>query len=463
MPLASRRRSALTRFALGYAAFYGLTVAALAGLLYAAFDSYVERDNRQRIESQMNALLRIRGLNELQVEVERIIRRARADPFPDLVYALADGNGGCPVDAGEPPRRGCPMSMLATWPIAEGSDDGWFRLTLAEDDGSGVRLVAKVATLNAGYRLLVGRSLAQQEAFLANLGRLAGIAAAAALVFGLAGGWLIGGRFVRRLEKINATCAAIGVRGLKNRMEVGSRDDEFDELAKNINAMLDRISELMSAAEAFTDQVAHDLRTPLTRVRARLEDLAANPGDPAGGERARTALVDLDGILAAFAALLQITRTESAAAERIPVALTEVIKTVVDLYGPAAEDRGMVLTTHTEPVEVAGERALLVQLVSNLVDNAVKFTAAGGSIEIRVERTDHGARLVVADTGPGIPPGARERVFQRYHRGDAAVATSGHGLGLSLVGAIARRHGMTVSLEDNHPGLRVVVAIPTAG
>jgi signal transduction histidine kinase len=318
-----------------------------------------------------------------------------------------------------------------------------------------------VATLNAGYRLLIGRSLEQQEAFLANLGRLVGMGAAAVLGLGLAGGWLIGGRFVRRLERINASCAAVGVRGLQDRIQVGSGDDEFDELAANINAMLDRIGELMAAAEAFTDQVAHDLRTPLTRVRARIEDLAAKTGDPVAGERARSALTDLDAVLASFAALLQITRTETGPPpQRTPVALTEVVAAVADLYGPAAEDRGLTLTTRTEPVQVPGERALLVQMLGNLVDNAVKFTPAGGRIEVGVERTADGARLVVADSGPGIPPPARDQVFERYHRGAAASATSGHGLGLSLVGAIARRHGMTVRLEDNHPGLRIVVSLP---
>jgi signal transduction histidine kinase len=265
---------------------------------------------------------------------------------------------------------------------------------------------------------------------------------------------------------MNAALAAVAAGDLARRLPRAGRDDEFDSLSARINAMLDRLAEVMATLRAVTDDIAHDLRTPLTRLRQRLDDLRRAP--PGGMEAMiGAAEAECDAMLELFAALLRIAQVE-AGAQRSAFAtfdLSAVAEAVAEVYAPAAEERGQSLAAAIAPGLAAhGDRALVTQLLANLVENAVRHGRAGGHVTLSLAASGGGgAEAVVADDGPGIPEAERERVFRRFHRLDAARATPGAGLGLALVRAVAALHGMTVTLADAAPGLRVRVTIPPPG
>jgi signal transduction histidine kinase len=253
---------------------------------------------------------------------------------------------------------------------------------------------------------------------------------------------------------------------LSDRIPLRGTSDEFDQLAANLNRMLDQIERLMTAMREVTDDVAHDLRTPLSRLRTRLERALANPDPSAGAsqsEAIRAAIDEADRLLATFNALLRIAELESGARldQTAPVDLSEVARSAAELYEPVAEEKGFALSVVAEPgVGISGDWHLLSQALANLLDNALKY-AGGGQIELRVFHKDGQAILEVADRGPGIPEADRQSVLDRFVRLEPSRTTPGNGLGLSLVRAIARRHDGSVTLEDNRPGLRVQLQFPS--
>jgi signal transduction histidine kinase len=231
--------------------------------------------------------------------------------------------------------------------------------------------------------------------------------------------------------------------------------DEFDRLAARINATLDRLQSLMVTLRGVTDDIAHDLRTPLTRLRQRLDAAAAAPsaGAIAAAQQEAEALFEI------FAALLRIAQVESGTqrAGFTRADLSAIAQSVAEVYASAAEERGQRLTAVIAPgVAIAGDPALLTQMLANLVENAVRHGRAGGRIELAVAARE----ITVADDGPGIPATEREHVFRRFHRLDAARSTPGSGLGLALVRAVAELHGIKITLADAAPGLRLRLALP---
>ncbi len=288
-----------------------------------------------------------------------------------------------------------------------------------------------------------------------------------ALGIGLIGGTVMSRNLLRRVEQVNRTSERVMAGNLSDRVPLHGTRDEFDQLAANLNRMLDQIERLMTAMREVTDDVAHDLRTPLSRLRARLERaLVPSGSDPSGadpsgcashGEAIRAAIEEADRLLATFNALLRIAELESGARldQTTPVDLSEVARSAAELYEPVAEEQGFALSVVAEPgVRISGDWHLLSQALANLLDNALKY-AGGGRIELRVFHKDGQAILEVADHGPGIPEADRQSVLDRFVRLEPSRTTPGNGLGLSLVRAIARRHDGSVTLEDNRPGLRV--------
>jgi signal transduction histidine kinase len=279
----------------------------------------------------------------------------------------------------------------------------------------------------------------------------------AMLVLGLAGGWLIGRSVARRAAAMDGALAAVQRGELDRRLQVGTGGDEFDRLAARINATLDRVQALMAALRQVTDDIAHDLRTPLTRLRQRLDAAAEAPT----AEAIAAAQLEADALLDIFAALLRIAQVEAGTrrAGFTRVDLSAIAESVAEVYAPAAAERGQRLDTAIAPgVTLAGDPALLTQMLANLVENAVRHGREGGCVALTVT----GREVIVADDGPGIPPEERERVFRRFHRLDAARATPGSGLGLALVKAVAELHGLPIALEDAAPGLRVRITLPAA-
>ncbi len=284
------------------------------------------------------------------------------------------------------------------------------------------------------------------------------------LLLGLLGGALMSRNMLQRLDSINRTSGEIIAGDLSRRVPVGGNKDEFDLLAENLNRMLDRIERLMKGLREVTDSVAHDLRTPLNRLRQRLEQsqarLAASGSDTGEIERA---IADTDQLINTFNALLLIAETDAGTARgtMMPFDLVSVAADVAELYEPLAEEKGIKLSLLPGgDVTIEGKRSLIAQALANLVDNGIKYTPPGGRVTIRCAATATGVELAVADSGPGIPPEDRMRVVERFVRLEASRNSPGTGLGLSLVAAVAHFHEAQLLLEDNAPGLRAILRFP---
>ena len=244
-------------------------------------------------------------------------------------------------------------------------------------------------------------------------------------------------------------------------MPIRGTQDEWDQLAENLNLMLDRVEKLMGEVKQVTDNVAHDLRTPLARMRGRLEK--AYHESEYGQALIRETLADLDKVLGMFSSLLRISQIESSGrrAGFGTVDLAEIAREVVELFDAAAEEKGGHLrTVGDERLLVTGDRDLLFDLVANLVDNAIRHGREGGQVTVEIMRSNRGALISVADNGPGIPLDERQHVFKRFYRLERSRHTPGNGLGLSLVAAVAHLHGARAEMVDNKPGLRVRLCFP---
>lgn len=300
--------------------------------------------------------------------------------------------------------------------------------------------------------------------------RALGLALVPTLAFSILGGVLLAGRAKRRLASTEAAVARVMRGDLRQRLPVGEAGDEFDRLARDVNGMLDEIERLMAEVRGVGDAVAHDLRTPLTRLRLRLErgrDQARDIDELR--EAVDQGLVWIDQTLEMVTAVLRIGEIEHGrrCAAFGPVDLGLVVSEAAELFEPLAEDKGVALKTAVDadvpPIE--GDRSLIFEAVSNLLDNAIKFTPAGGSVRVALgrRRGDGDAMISVEDTGPGIAAGERDKVFKRFYRAERARQTQGNGLGLGLVAAIAKLHGFSLTVGDGRAGgCRFEVGCPVA-
>jgi signal transduction histidine kinase len=350
---------------------------------------------------------------------------------------------------------------------------------LDEQDTADHRALVRVTELSSGFRLLIGRDLEERR-------RLFGIVAKAAqwsllvvVVLGLGGGVFVARRVLRRIDAMTGTTQRIMAGDLSGRLPVGRSGDELDRLAENLNAMLERIEALMMGLKEVSDNIAHDLKTPLTRLRNRAEEALARSGSDA---EYRTALErtieESDGLIRTFNALLMIARAESGQARgnMADFDAADVAKGIHELYEPLAEDDGMTLRVKAEPAPLYGNRELISQALANLVENAIKYgkpvPAAqplsagavagidGREVMIEARRDGDQVLLSVTDHGPGIPEADRKHAVERFVRLEASRTQSGSGLGLSLASAVATLHGGELRLGDAHPGLSATLAIP---
>jgi signal transduction histidine kinase len=288
---------------------------------------------------------------------------------------------------------------------------------------------------------------------------------AASIALSLAGGLIASSRLLRKDESVSQTSRDIVKGDFERRVPVTAAGDEFDHLAASVNAMLDRIQTLMTELRQVTTDIAHDMRTPLTRLRQRLE--LAQRGN-ADAESLRTTLAstvrEIDVILGIFGALLRIAQVESGArhAGFETLDLSELVRTSVELYRPAAEEKNQTLAEDiSDGLFIRGDHELLAQLFANLIENAVRHSPAGAVIGVRAKTADHGVQIIVADNGAGIPAGMHAKVLQRFFRLENSRTTPGHGLGLSLAAAIAKLHDAHMVFSNNEPGLRVTVSFRT--
>jgi signal transduction histidine kinase len=331
------------------------------------------------------------------------------------------------------------------------------------------RAIVRVFILPGNFRLLVGRDVEERVRIAQIIARAFGISLLLVAVLGCLGGWFITRRVLKRVDAMSATTATIMAGDLTGRLYVSNNGDELDRLALNLNAMLDRIGELMTGLTEVSNNIAHDLKTPLTRLRNKADEALRTSASPDELRGALDGIIEeSDNLIRIFNALLMIARLEAghehAAMAEFDVA--EVARGVAELYEPLAEEAGVTLEIEAEPgLHIPGSRELVGQAVANLVDNAIKYGAegAGGgptSVKVTAGREDDAVVVTVGDKGVGIPAADRERVLERFVRLEASRSRPGFGLGLSLAAAIARLHGGALRLTDNEPGLRAVLRLP---
>jgi signal transduction histidine kinase len=317
-----------------------------------------------------------------------------------------------------------------------------------------------------GNYLLIGQDSPPLKAMKALVARAFGVSAATTLILAVVGGGIISVSVLGRVEAVARTSREIIAGNLSQRVPVRGSDDEFDHLALSVNAMLDRIEDLMRNMRQVSNDIAHDLRTPLTRLRQRLEKARRhNHSVEQMRETIGASIRQVDAILETFGALLRIAQIEAGqgSAAHAEIDLTATLKTIAEDFAPAAEDRGQTLVTDIRPgLVVAADRELVVQMIVNLLENALRYAPAGAVVTIAAMPRGGGIAVSVLDTGPGIPKSERENVLRPFYRLESSRTTEGSGLGLSLVAAIAKRHGATLELGDNDPGLCATVRFPTA-
>ncbi len=454
MRLTELVRSSTFRLAMLYMILFAGSASMLLGFIYWSTVAFMAEQVDTTIEAEIQGLAeqyRQRGLNGL---VQTINNRVERNADSSALYLFT-----------WPTYR--PLAgNLARWPEEAPSEAGWLDFPLEDPEGELDELAARarVFELAGNFKLLVGRDVRVLQTTQGLIVRalLWGLAVTAALA--LIGGLMLSRTTLRRLEDINTTSQQIMAGNLDQRVPTRGTADDFDQLAGNLNAMLDEIQRLMDGIRHVSDNIAHDLRTPLTRLRHRLERLEDEAlGDEARREEVEKSIGDADQLLTTFSALLRITRMEAGGYQPSFSALTlrELIEDAAELYEVVAEDAGINLYIDIlDDTPIEADRDLLFQALTNLLDNAVKFCPRRGNIRVATSRKDDVVSLSVADSGPGIPEDERERVLERFYRTEASRSTNGSGLGLSLVSAIAIVHQAAITLTDNHPGLKVTLSFP---
>ncbi len=456
--------SAGFRFAVLFVAMFSVAAIAMVGVLWWATAIALDRQTDAAIRADAIALTerwREAGAAGL---AEAIEDRITVDVENESIYLLRQ------VTDAAPPRR--LAGNLEDWPTDTPLDGAWFRTRVTHDNNASQ---ARLHRLDLpGLQLLIGRDEDQRVELRRLLTEGVVYASGAVVMFALAGAWLIRRTLQRRLGAAFETSIAIAGGDLAHRVPLSGRDVEFDRLAQTLNTMLDRVATLMEGVRGVSDAIAHDLRTPISRARAKLEEALAGapPARTAEGEALRGAveqgIADLDNISRIFQALLRIAEAEAGArrAAFAPFDMVLVLADVAEFYAVAAEARGQTLATDLpERLPLVGDRDLLLQAVANLLDNAIKFSPPGGTIRLSATMQEWGIAVTVADDGPGMPADDRSHAGERFFRADKARATPGSGLGLSLVQAVAHLHGGELVLGDaqpsmDPPGLAAMLRLP---
>ena len=443
-------RTASFRLSALYAILFAACVLLLGAAAFWSTRSALEQQLTRRIEAEMMLLeqeFRANGIDSLVATV-----RQRSQAKGNLDYFVVD-------PAGQRLAGDLPITDRLGWVELEAGQDA-----SGEQSGENETVRVLVRQLDGGFRLGVGEDLEQvgemEETFLGILASALGIV----LVLGIGGGLLLSAAFLRRVDMITRTADAIIDGDLSRRIERTGSGDDLDHLSATLNVMLDRIAGLMENLRQVSNDIAHDLRTPLTRLRQDLEEAKTRDLTAAGYKRVvEGAVAEADVLLETFSALLRIAQIEAGtrrSAFRM-VDLSDVVHTVAEAYAPAVEESGRVLRAEiADGVQINGDRGLLSQLFVNLVENALRHTPAGTTITLRLSRSRAAALAEVADTGSGIPEDERGRVFRRFYRLERSRTTDGSGLGLSTVAAIVELHHAAIELLDNAPGLRVVIRFP---
>lgn len=449
-------RTSNFRLALLYMALFGVSAAVLLTFVYWSTAGYMSQQTDETIEAEVTGLAERYRLTGMAGLTEVIRERLRRDPNGASVYLLTDFNF-MPL-----------LGNLRQWPVTESFDNEWLEFELPDQVAEGrVGHIARARhfQLRGGFHLLVGRDIQELNAMKELMVEAIWWGLGITVLLGLVGGTMMSWSMLRRVEAINETSREIMAGDLSRRVPAHGTGDEFDQLAANLNEMLDKIQTLMDGVRQVSDNIAHDLKTPLARLRNRLEQVRAEGSRHDEGRHALIdrAVMEADSLLLTFNALLRIARIESGKSKSAfaEVDLAALAHDVAELYEPLAEEKGQTLTTTIHVSKhVSGDRDLLFQALANLMDNAVKYTPQQGRLVLCVTDSPSDVVIEVADSGPGIPAQQRDNVFQRFYRLDESRSTPGNGLGLSLVRAVALLHDAQIQLADNAPGLRVRLVLP---
>jgi signal transduction histidine kinase len=443
-------RTSVFQLTLVYMALFAASVIALFAFAYWSTVGYLERQTNAVIDAEIQGLYEQYERLGLAGLADVINERVRGDDERRSVYILADPIGRALA------------GNVQSWPRELDNPGEWVDFTKREEaTGLTTPVRARVLRIHPGFWLLVGRDIRELEEITAVFRSTSLYGLTLTLGLALIGGLVMGVSAQRRLAALNRTTRKIIAGDLTQRAPITGSNDEHDELAGNVNAMLDQIENLLAEMRHVGDAVAHDLRGPLTRLRNRLETVAAT--EHPSREDVVDCVEQVERVIDTFNALLRIARVESGAYRSAfaPVDLDKIVRDVCDLYQAIAHERSILLSCSSDPaIQVFGDRELLAQALTNILDNALKYTPHGGSVSVVLRRSEDTASITVADSGPGIPVADRQRVLQRFTRLDQARSHAGNGLGLALVNAVVSQHHGKLTLDDNTPGLVVALELP---
>jgi len=452
------------RLSLRYALFYALLIGMALSLLYWTTSHYVNGQLISGLDYEMKNLKKLEHKRGRDV-LRKVIEARSHNVEKNKAYYLLLSQAGVRL-AGN--LHAWPHGFRADGKVRNVWVEGELITGHAEHPGSpdldaywpmiGMRMAD-------GGRLLIAHSVRGAEDMQEYALLMMGLILAGSIILALTMGLFLGRAVLQRINAISSTAGAIMGGDLSRRIPITDRNDEFDELASRLNAMLDRIDQLMTGLRQVSDNVAHDLRRPLSRLQNRLEVTLLDPRSPEEyRDTLRETLNDANELLFTFNALLEIAQAETGGycGEKGVFDLSELAESMGGLYQDQADTQDLNLLLDIESgITLAGNRHLISEALSNLLENAMKYTPAGGNIDLMLHRRQNDICLAVCDNGPGIPASQRGKVLERFVRLDSARSTSGNGLGLSLVKAVANFHGARLLLMDNQPGLRVEMLFPS--
>lgn len=449
-------KSSAFRITLVYLVLFGISVSIILGFIYWSTIVYKTQQTDDDINAEIQELSKVyeeKGYPGLVVLLSERIERLR--PGDPTLYLLTD-------------HRYQPLvGNIAPWPkVARDVKEGWLEFQLEADERQGgdgeFTARAKTFVVENRLNLLVGQGMKDLTTLKALVGRALIWGLILTLGLGIIGGFMMRQTLKSRLGAINQTSRKIMQGDLRKRIATRGTGDEFDELAVNLNSMLDQIEHGMEGVRRVSDNIAHDLKTPLARLKNRVEVLKMRVDRGSEEEAAVDQIIlEADGLLATFNALLRIARIEYSEQRKgfKKVDVNSILYDLEDLYEPLVEEKGQSLTVEIgTPMEIFADRDMLFQAFANLLDNAIKYTPQNGTITIRSYTSQGHWCVEIADDGPGIPEAEHEKVVQRFYRLDQSRTTPGSGLGLALVFAVLKLHKLTLTFENNEPGLKVLVS-----
>ena len=444
-PLAFLRTTSF-RLALIYSLVFAVFSAVLMAYLFQATVGSLRAEAKSQLEAELRALA-VAYNTAGQARLETAVRERSFVRVRNFTYQFETGTGlkivgdmaQMPVDAPEEPG----VVKAVTFEIEGRRPTG---------EVSIIPIEGRIVRLSNQSVLLVGIEMSDRLSVVRRINRTIFIAAPIGMILALIGGFFTSRYASQRAEALSKTSSAVMAGDLSQRVPVIGSGDEFDRLADTVNAMLSKIETLMSATRHAGDAIAHDLRSPLSRLRNRLEDALRGPMDEmTARDTLGETVEEVDQVLATFNSILKLSRVRSTGEEHLHLLnISELCADVAELFEPACEDAGLTFTAEIEPeLSLKADQALLAQALSNLIDNAIKYTPRGGAVALNVKDTAQTVRIAVSDTGPGIPEADRQRVKDRFVRLDDARTEVGSGLGLALVEAVCDLHNGHFELDDS--------------